>query len=138
MSCPAIVAAVHDYSVISRHQILNLFKASILLISVPVVGERVKASPYAKKLAREAGVDVSQASPTGPEGRIVAADVQKLIESGGGKAAPKAEKAAPSGEAPPSAPQRAEVISCTTSYKTRVEEDGKVSKHGALKVGTTT
>ena len=105
----------------------------------------MKASPYAKKLAREAGVDVSQASPTGPEGRIVAADVQKLIESGGGKAAPKAEKAAPkaekaapSGEAPPSAPQRAEVISCTTSYKTRVEEDGKVSKHGALKVGTTT
>ena len=69
----------------------------------------MKASPYAKKLAREAGVDVSQASPTGPEGRIVAADVQKLIESGGGKEAPKAEKAAPSKEEAPSAPQRAEV-----------------------------
>lgn len=74
-------------------------------------GERVKASPYAKKLAREAGVDVSQASPTGPEGRIVAADVQKLIDSGGGKAAPKAEKPAPSNEeATPGAPQRAEVL----------------------------
>ena len=44
------------------------------------------ASPYAKKLAREAGVDYSQAKATGPGGRIVAADVQKLVESGGGKA----------------------------------------------------
>ena len=71
----------------------------------------MKASPYAKQLARDAGVDVSQASPTGPEGRIVAADVQKLIESGGGKAAPKAEKPAPSKEeTTPSAPQRAEVL----------------------------
>ena len=43
------------------------------------------ASPYAKKLAREAGVDISQASATGPDGRIVAADVQKLISEGGGK-----------------------------------------------------
>ena len=44
------------------------------------------ASPYAKKLAREAGVDYTQAQATGPGGRIVAADVQKLVESGGGKA----------------------------------------------------
>ena len=44
------------------------------------------ASPYAKKLAREAGVDYTQAKASGPGGRIVAADVQQLIESGGGKA----------------------------------------------------
>ena len=43
------------------------------------------ASPYARKLAHEAGVDISQAQATGPGGRIVAADVQKLISSGGGK-----------------------------------------------------
>jgi pyruvate dehydrogenase E2 component (dihydrolipoamide acetyltransferase) len=49
-------------------------------------GGRVRASPYAHKLAAEAGVDISQATATGAEGRIVAADVQKLIESGGGKA----------------------------------------------------
>ena len=47
----------------------------------------MRASPYAQKLAREAGVDISQAAATGPEGRIVAADVEKLISSGGGKAA---------------------------------------------------
>lgn len=52
-----------------------------------VAGDRVRASPYAQKLAREAGVDISQATATGPEGRIVAADVEKLISSGGGKAA---------------------------------------------------
>ena len=52
------------------------------------------ASPYAKKLAREANVDISQATGTGPNGRIVAADVQQLIESGGGQAAE------PSAEAP--------------------------------------
>jgi pyruvate/2-oxoglutarate dehydrogenase complex dihydrolipoamide acyltransferase (E2) component len=53
----------------------------------PDAGGRVIASPYAKKLAREAGVDISQATGTGPGGRIVAADVQKLISSGGGKPA---------------------------------------------------
>ena len=51
-------------------------------------GGRVVASPYARRLAAEAGVDVGQAQGTGPGGRIVAADVQKLIESGGGKGAP--------------------------------------------------
>ena len=54
-------------------------------VSDAVTGGRVIASPYAKKLAREAGVDISQATATGPEGRIVAADVQKLVSEGGGK-----------------------------------------------------
>lgn len=40
------------------------------------------ASPYARKLAREAGVDVADATPTGLGGRIVAADVEQLVKSG--------------------------------------------------------
>lgn len=60
-------------------------------------GGRVIASPYAKKLAREAGVDISQASASGSEGRIVAADVQKLISEGGGKGKPQ-QAAAPGPE----------------------------------------
>ena len=40
------------------------------------------ASPYARKLAREGGVDVGLATGSGPNGRIVAADVQQLIQSG--------------------------------------------------------
>ena len=91
-----------------------------ILKCISCAGERVKASPYAKKLAREAGVDISQASPTGPEGRIVAADVQKLIDSGGGKAEKAPEKAAPSKEtAAPGAPKRAEV---SASARLRLQE----------------
>ena len=40
------------------------------------------ASPYARKLAREAGVDISQASASGADNRIIASDVQELIKSG--------------------------------------------------------
>lgn len=54
------------------------------------------ASPYARKLAAEAGVDIGQATGSGPGGRIVAQDVQQLIESGGGRA-PSAETGAVDG-----------------------------------------
>jgi pyruvate dehydrogenase E2 component (dihydrolipoamide acetyltransferase) len=39
-------------------------------------GERVKASPLAKRIARENGVDLSGLTGTGPGGRIVKADVE--------------------------------------------------------------
>ncbi len=51
-------------------------------------GERVVASPYARKLAAEAGVDIADATPTGTNGRVVAADVQELISGGGGGTPP--------------------------------------------------
>jgi pyruvate dehydrogenase E2 component (dihydrolipoamide acetyltransferase) len=38
---------------------------------------RVKASPLARRLAREKGIDIAQVSGTGPEGRIVAEDVER-------------------------------------------------------------
>ena len=72
-------------------------------------GGRVVASPYARRLAAEAGVDVGQAQGTGPGGRIVAADVQKLIESGGGKGAPRSKpRPAPAraSRTPPAPPPR--------------------------------
>lgn len=40
----------------------------------------IKASPLAKKLAREYDIDLSKVKGTGPEGRIVKEDVTKLIE----------------------------------------------------------
>lgn len=43
-------------------------------------------------------MDVAQAKGTGPEGRFVAADVQQLISSGGGKEAKPSEPSAPSQE----------------------------------------
>jgi pyruvate dehydrogenase E2 component (dihydrolipoyllysine-residue acetyltransferase) len=39
-------------------------------------GGRVKASPLARRLARERGIDLAQVRGTGPDGRIVAEDVE--------------------------------------------------------------
>ncbi|HEX4745534.1 MAG TPA: dihydrolipoamide acetyltransferase family protein, partial [Gaiellaceae bacterium] len=40
-------------------------------------GERVKASPLARRIARERGVDLARVVGTGPEGRVIAEDVEK-------------------------------------------------------------
>jgi pyruvate/2-oxoglutarate dehydrogenase complex dihydrolipoamide acyltransferase (E2) component len=66
-------------------------------------GGRVVASPYAKKLAADAGISLAGVGGSAPSGRIVAADVQQLIASGGAApaaaaAAPGAAAAAPGGE----------------------------------------
>ena len=49
----------------------------------PVVqpGQRVKASPNAKRLARELGVDLRLISGTGPQGRVVGMDVETFAAS---------------------------------------------------------
>ena len=38
---------------------------------------RVKASPLARRIARERGIDLAQLRGTGPDGRIVAEDVER-------------------------------------------------------------
>ena len=40
-------------------------------------GERVKASPLARRIARERGLDLAGIAGTGPEGRVIAEDVEK-------------------------------------------------------------
>merc|ERR1719238_2468688 len=45
-------------------------------------GGRVVASPFAKKLAEDKGVDLNGVVGTGPEGRITAEDVEKAAASG--------------------------------------------------------
>ncbi|HYF34201.1 MAG TPA: dihydrolipoamide acetyltransferase family protein, partial [Prosthecobacter sp.] len=47
-------------------------------------GARVKASPLARKIAEERGVDLSRIEGTGPGGRIVRADVESAPVGGGG------------------------------------------------------
>jgi pyruvate dehydrogenase E2 component (dihydrolipoamide acetyltransferase) len=46
-------------------------------------GGRVKASPLARRIARERGIDLSAVAGTGPEGRVVAEDVERTAASGG-------------------------------------------------------
>jgi pyruvate dehydrogenase E2 component (dihydrolipoamide acetyltransferase) len=61
-------------------------------------GGRPKASPVARRIAREHGIDLSTLEGTGPGGRIVKADVEAAA-SGGGAAEAKAEEEAPAPEA---------------------------------------
>ena len=59
-------------------------------------GGRVKASPLARRIAKERGIDLAQLRGTGPEGRIVAEDVERV-------------GASPAKEAPTAAPLSGEV-----------------------------
>jgi len=54
---------------------------------------RIKASPLARRIARERGIDLASLTGTGPDGRIVAEDVER-----GEVAKPAAPAAVPSGE----------------------------------------
>jgi len=51
-------------------------------------GGRVKASPLARRIARERGIDLASLRGTGPEGRIVAEDVERAGVSAPAAAAP--------------------------------------------------
>ena len=57
--------------------------------------ERIKASPVAKRLAEERGVDLSEIAGSGPGGRIVKKDVKKAAKAGKVEEAPAEVSAAP-------------------------------------------
>ena len=59
--------------------------------------DRVLASPVAKRMARELGIELAGVNGTGPGGRIVKADV----EAAGGEPRPQAPGEPAAGEAPP-------------------------------------
>ena len=58
---------------------------------------KVRASPMARHIAAEHGLDISRISGSGPQGRVIRADVEAALSAPGGAEAP----AAPSAEAPP-------------------------------------
>ncbi len=65
-------------------------------------GERVKASPVARRVAGELGVELARLEGSGPGGRIVKADVEAAAKDGqpAEAEAPAAEAEAPAEEAP--------------------------------------
>ncbi len=79
-------------------------------------GGRVKASPLARRMAQEAGLDLAQIQGSGPDGRVVKRDVEAAREGGGPATAPASVPAstpaadrapAPSAPAPkPAAPSQ--------------------------------
>ncbi|UYY76983.1 pyruvate dehydrogenase complex dihydrolipoamide acetyltransferase [Sphingomonas sp. R1] len=66
-------------------------------------GSRVKASPLARRIAADKGVDLAGVSGSGPNGRIVKADVEGAKPGAAPAAAPAAASAAPAPTAAPAA-----------------------------------
>jgi pyruvate dehydrogenase E2 component (dihydrolipoamide acetyltransferase) len=48
----------------------------------PATGGRIKASPLARRIARERGIDLRAVAGTGPDGRVVAEDVERAAATG--------------------------------------------------------
>ena len=67
--------------------------------AAPAAPARLKASPLARRMARERGVDLASLQGTGPEGRILADDVERAASGAAAPAAPStAPPALPAGE----------------------------------------
>src|SRR6476620_238752 len=74
-------------------------------------GGRVKASPLARRIARERGIELSSLAGTGPEGRIVAEDVERAQVG-----------AAPAAAQPPGEVERRELTSIRKTIARRLTE----------------
>src|SRR5829696_724505 len=66
--------------------------------------QRVFASPLARRIAKEAGIEIAMIQGSGPHGRVIERDVRASIAGGGAKAPPTAATAAAPAAAKPPAP----------------------------------
>ena len=83
------------------------------------LGERIAASPLARRMAAQAGIDLRQVKGSGPHGRIIKADIEAAAK-GGARPAPAAEARAAPAPAPataqPAAPAPAPAAPPTAAY----------------------
>ena len=68
-------------------------------------GSGLFSSPLARRIAKDAGLDIKSVTGSGPHGRVVKGDVEKAIASGGAKLATAAAPAAAASAAPAAAPR---------------------------------
>lgn len=97
-------------------------------------GERIFASPLARRMAERAGLDLAVLRGTGPRGRIVRADVEAALSAGPPQAAPTPQAA---DEAPPPAGAGDEIVPHTNMRKTiarRLSESKRTVPHFYLTV----
>jgi pyruvate dehydrogenase E2 component (dihydrolipoamide acetyltransferase) len=79
----------------------------------PAAGDRVFASPLARRMAAQAGLDIGQIAGSGPNGRVVKADVDAALSRGPAPVAAATPVAAP---APIAAPRPAAPIAITAPH----------------------
>jgi pyruvate dehydrogenase E2 component (dihydrolipoamide acetyltransferase) len=90
--------------------------------------ERVKASPLARRLAKEKGLELSQLSGSGPGGRIIKVDVERAAASAGGavdggveddpaRSAPPSGATGPADDAPSPEAAKAETAKGQVTYQ---------------------
>ena len=90
-------------------------------------GDRVKASPLARRIAADKGLDLGAVSGSGPNGRIVKADVEGA--KAGAAPAAKAEASAPSAApAPAVAPVEAKAVWFDDSIPHEIEKLSNIRK----------
>ena len=96
--------------------------AAVTASSSTSSGGRLAASPYAKKLALEAGVALGEIAGTGPGGRIIAADVSDWLKSGASR--PVAASASASASAVASAAAGAPAVAAASGPSADVAVSG--------------
>jgi pyruvate dehydrogenase E2 component (dihydrolipoamide acetyltransferase) len=94
-------------------------------------GARPFSSPLARRLAKEAGLDLTAVAGSGPHGRVVKADIEKAVASGGAKAAPAAAQQAASAGA--SAPAMAKGPSDEATLKLFPEGSYELLPHDGMR-----
>ncbi len=82
VEAPAMQASttVAEAPVVTAPQ-ASVVPATAQVVQVPKVGARVKASPLAKRVARDLGVDLATVVGTGPGGRIIEQDVVNVSKA---------------------------------------------------------
>ena len=91
--------------------------------AAPPAGGRVKATPLAKKLAKDYGIDLSLVAGTGPGGRVMRDDVEKAKAAG-----VKAPAPAPAAAAPVAAPSAEDRLVAFTGMRRTIAKKMLQSK----------
>ncbi|HVY99322.1 MAG TPA: pyruvate dehydrogenase complex dihydrolipoamide acetyltransferase [Dongiaceae bacterium] len=84
-------------------------------------GRRLFASPLARRIAEQQGIDLGRVTGSGPNGRIVRADVEKAAAGGTAKAAPGA------------APQRPATLPAAPSFSAFGEPEFEIIPHTTIR-----
>jgi pyruvate dehydrogenase E2 component (dihydrolipoamide acetyltransferase) len=91
--------------------------------AAPTAGQRVFASPLARRIAEQQGIDISSVHGSGPNGRIIRADVAGAVSGGTAKAAP----------APGAAPQRPATLPGAPSFNAFGEPEFELIPHTTIR-----